>query len=358
MPKLVYKLPKYSLHKASGQARVKYADKVTYLGKFGSPESHQRYAEFIARLPKAEERAAVEPVPGVGLLYVGECVVRFYQHALGYYVHADGTPTSESETIRSALRPLTKDPFKTLPVAQFGPKKLKLVREEMIKLGWTRYTVNKSIATIKRAFTWCASEELVPADIAMGLKTVAGLKKNRSAAREKPPIGPVPDEVVDAVLPHLPELAADVVMVARHTGMRPSEPLEMTAAEIDRTDPTCWRYLPGQHKTSHKDKPRVVPIGPRAQEILLPYIVKAGTDRLFPVTYARLRQWIHRGCRRAFPHPTLSEIPAGELTEIQRQELEAWHKSHRFNANQLRHAKATEIRERERGSRKRLSGSQ
>ena len=29
MPKLIHKLPKYSLHKASGQARVKYAGKVT-----------------------------------------------------------------------------------------------------------------------------------------------------------------------------------------------------------------------------------------------------------------------------------------------------------------------------------------
>lgn len=44
MPRLVYKPPGYSLHKASGQARVKFNGKTTYLGKFGSPESHQRYA--------------------------------------------------------------------------------------------------------------------------------------------------------------------------------------------------------------------------------------------------------------------------------------------------------------------------
>jgi hypothetical protein len=72
MPRLVNKPPSYSLHKASGQARVKYNGKTTYLGKFGSPESHQRYASFIAQLPKPNETAElgeVEPV-GVGCVAI------------------------------------------------------------------------------------------------------------------------------------------------------------------------------------------------------------------------------------------------------------------------------------------------
>src|SRR5262245_33951363 len=119
MPKLIHKLPKYSLHKASGQARVKYADRVIYLGKFGSPESHQRYAEFIARLPRAGEQAVAkfaEPLPRQSLL-VGEIVLRYYEHAARYYVQ-DGKPTGEHVTIRCLLRPLARR-FTDLPANDF-----------------------------------------------------------------------------------------------------------------------------------------------------------------------------------------------------------------------------------------------
>jgi hypothetical protein len=35
---------------------------------------------------------------------------------------------------------------------EFGPKKLKLVREHMIGLKWTRGTINKAISRIERMF--------------------------------------------------------------------------------------------------------------------------------------------------------------------------------------------------------------
>ena len=38
--------PKYQLHKASGQARVRFKARDIYLGKYLSPESEQRYAAF------------------------------------------------------------------------------------------------------------------------------------------------------------------------------------------------------------------------------------------------------------------------------------------------------------------------
>jgi hypothetical protein len=47
MPRLVNKLPKYSLHKPSGQAKVRYNGKDTYLGRYGSQESKEAYAEFV-----------------------------------------------------------------------------------------------------------------------------------------------------------------------------------------------------------------------------------------------------------------------------------------------------------------------
>jgi integrase len=344
MPRLVYKLPAYSLHKPSGQAKVRHNGKTKYLGKYGSPESKEAYAAFIASLPKPTEQGRLAaPAPGVPLM-VGDCVKRYQAHADRYYVHADGSQTGEAQTIRILLRPLVQM-FDDLDAIELGPKKLKQVREELITRGWTRYSINKSAAVIKRCFTWCASEELIPPHIAMGLKTVVGIQKNRTAAREKAPIGPVADEMIEAILPHVSDLVADAIRTMRLTGMRPGEVLAMTADEIDRTDPTCWVYRPGHHKTAHHDKTRVVFIGARAQETILPRLMKAGPgERLFPMTRAALRWGVVRGCARAFPHPTIRQIKPKKRTEAQKAELRTWNKAHSWHPNQIRHTAATEFR--------------
>ena len=54
MPRLVNKLPRYTRHKG-GQARVRYNGKCIYLGKYGSPESHEKYAQFLATIPKPDD---------------------------------------------------------------------------------------------------------------------------------------------------------------------------------------------------------------------------------------------------------------------------------------------------------------
>ena len=88
MPKLIYRLPKYSLHKPSGQAKVRHNGRTIYLGKFGSPESKEAYARFIANLPKQEETPVfarpvqADPAPAAPLL-VGDVVLRFFDTQRG-----------------------------------------------------------------------------------------------------------------------------------------------------------------------------------------------------------------------------------------------------------------------------------
>src|SRR5262249_7945873 len=149
------------------------------------------------------------------------------------------------------LQPLVTR-FSRLPVTEFGPKRLKQVRDDMIELEWSRRYCNKATAIIKRCFAWAAEEELIPAAMSNSLIPVKGLKKGRTEAREKARVGPVSDAHVEAVLSKVSRLVADVLRVMRLTGMRPGEALSMTAAEIDRTDPSCWIYRPGHHKTAHK----------------------------------------------------------------------------------------------------------
>ncbi len=319
MPRLVHKLPKYSLHKPSGQARVKYNGKTKYLGKYGSPESKEAYAAFVASIPKVEESTTTtfaDPAPGAVLL-IGEIVLRYGVHAKSYYAR-DGVPTGEHTTIHYGLRPLV-ELFAELPANEFGPRKLKQVRQAMIDRGWSRRYCNKAANLVKRCFKWAESEEFVPKGTSYGLKTVEGLREGRSGAREKPPVGPADDAHLEAILPRVTELVGDLLRTMRLTGMRPGEIIRMTAAEIDRTDPSCWEFKPGRHKTSHHGKSRTIFLGPKAQEIILPRFMKAAEDgKLFPITRDGLLSSVKRACREA-------GVPA-------------------FSPNQLRHTVGTEVR--------------
>jgi integrase len=317
MPRLTNRPPAYRLHKPSGQARVRHNGREYWLGKFGTPESQEAYARLVTELSSSNDSTG--PVDAGSIppaLSIAELIERYWVHARSYYVR-DGKPTGEHIVIRAALRPVLKLFGSTL-ATEFGPKRLKLAREEMIRLGWSRHYINDCIGRVKRMFTWCASEELVPADVAMALRTVQGLQRDRTAAREKPPVAPVSDEHVEAVLPALPSAVADMVRIQRLTGMRPGELLAMTADAIDRGDPTCWEFRPFHHKTKHHDRSRVVFIGPRCQAVLLPYILKAGSERLFRHSRDGYRRAITRACKRVG--------------------IEPWH------PNQLRHSMGTEVR--------------
>ena len=197
MPRLIFRLPKYSLHKPTGQAKVRFGGKTVYLAKYKSPESKEAYDKFIANLPKPGQEVVTIASSNIVPL-IGEVVLKYQAYAEKYYAR-DGVPTGEHVTIRCALRPLTRR-FAALPVNEFKPDKLELVQEDMIKLGRSRSYINKSCNIIRRCFKWCVKKGFVTGETFMALKAVDGLKRGRSEARETAPIGPVDDQTVQAVL--------------------------------------------------------------------------------------------------------------------------------------------------------------
>jgi integrase len=221
---------------------------------------------------------------------------------------------------------------------------LKAVREEMIRRGWSRRYINASIRRTKQMFNRAVEEELIPPEVAGALARVRGLQKDRSGAREKPEVQAVTDEQVEAVVPRVSPVVAAMIRTMRLSGMRPGEPLRIYIEEIDRSNPECWQYRPKRHKTSHRGKERIIFLGPKCQAILGPWILKAGSGRIFPITKSGLKKAIETACDRAYPHPTLSGTPEAKLTAAQFAELKAWRKAHRWHPNQLRHAAATEFR--------------
>lgn len=270
-------VPKLCQHKASGKAVVRLNGQDHYLGVFGTPEAKAAYDRLIAEWLANGRRSTNEPEksplsPG---RVVDEVLLAFFQHAERHYRLPDGTPTSEVREIRHSLRPV-HELYGQTPADAFGPKSLAAVRQTMIDKGLCRKLVNKRIDRVKRAFKWAVAEELVPVSVYQGLRTLAGLQKGRTAARESDPVKPVEPAHVAATLPHLGTHLQTMVELQRLTGMRPGEVCGLTLAEVNRVG-AVWVYRPADHKTAHRGKARVIPIGPRARALLVTFLRRDGT---------------------------------------------------------------------------------
>ena len=186
------------------------------------------------------------------------------QHAREYYCK------SEMANYQYALKVLVRM-FRTTKVCDFGPKKLTAVRDELAKKH-VRIQVNNHLARLKRMFEWGVQQELVSGNNFYVLSCVKNLKRGQSKAKEGKPVLPVPQADIDAVLPHLTAPVQAMVRLQLLTGMRPGEVLKMTEGDLD-TSGEVWAYRPELHKNARRGKQRVVLIGPRGQDVLLPFLI-------------------------------------------------------------------------------------
>jgi integrase len=232
--------PSYLLHRATGQARVRIGGKDHYLGEYGSGESKQRYEQIIADWLTGQD-------PRRSLLKIEDLAISFCEWGKEYYRRADGTPTGELRNIQEALEPLIKLFGNTL-VRDFGPLRLKSVRNEMISRGWCRTHVNHQIGRIKHLFAWGTENEIVPPSVYEGVRAVAALRAGRTSARKAEPIKPVAESVVLTLLPHLTTVLQAMIRLQLLCGMRPGEVCIVRPCDITmRTDgfPTsCQRGKP------------------------------------------------------------------------------------------------------------------
>ncbi len=361
--------PSYRLHKRSGQAIVVLSGKMIYLGPYGSKASRKLYDQKISEWLARGRR--LTPQAGTSISVVELCAA-YLVFAKTYY-QKNGTATGELGPVLSVISVL-KQLYGKRPVSEFSPLKLKAAREHMIAKGWARNTINKQVKRIVRMFAWGVENELVESSIPSALREVRGLEAGRSAARECSPILPVEAKTVEATLPHLSPVVADMVRLQRLTGMRPNEVCILRPFDLERSG-DVWRYRPSSHKTEHHGRKRVIFIGPQGQAILRPYLLRSADSVCFsPLESEQKRRaiqnaarktaanagntigsnrvsrprWkpgdkystntyrkaIWRACDKAFPVPE-------NITEA---EGVVWIQSNRWAPNQLRHAAATEIR--------------
>ncbi|MGO9109642.1 MAG: tyrosine-type recombinase/integrase [Thermoguttaceae bacterium] len=266
----IVRVPKYGLHAPTGQAYVRIRRRMIYLGKHGTPASREAYGRAIAEMAASPSTATITSATMDDLTVVELCA-GYLRFAKDYYTK-NGRPSDWLCHIRLMVGKLSDLYGRTL-ATEFGPLKFKAIRQTLIDAGHSRPYINKLMAIVPRVFKWAAAEELVPAAVYHALRTVDGLKKGRTKAREPKPVMPVEESLVEATLPHLPKIVADMVRFERLTGCRPSEVCQLRPGDIDRTRPV-WAYRPGSHKTEHHDRERVIFIGPKAQEVILPYLLR------------------------------------------------------------------------------------
>ncbi len=381
------RVPKLRTHKATGQGYVVLNGQAVYLGRAGLSETERRYHQVIAEWLAAGQQPKVQPAD----ITVKELLARYWVHARGYYRDAGGRPTTQLHVLRSALKPL-RELYGESRAAEFGPLALKAVRQRMIDLGWSRTTVNQSISRIKQVFRWAVENELLPGGVYHAVQAVSGLRRGRCAAREPEPVGPVPAAMIDAIKPFVPKPVWAMIQLQLLTAARAGEIVAMRPCDIDMSG-RVWTYQPAEHKTAHHGHARTIYIGPRAQEVLRPFLKRPVGAHLFSpaeamaerrearhkqrktplscgnrpgsnqveqptwrpgdaYTVAAYRRAIAYACDRAFPPPKpLTRQPkeslaawGARLTAAQRVELAAWRREHRWHPHQLRHNAATELR--------------
>jgi hypothetical protein len=113
-------------------------------------------------------------------------------------------------------------------------------------------------------------------------------------------IGPVPDAIVDRTIEHLCPTVAAMVRLQRVSAMRPDE-LDIIRARDLNMSGDIWEYRPDVWTTEHHDQDRVITLGPRAQEIIRPFLTLDISGYLFSPQRALAEQTAERRAERKTP---------------------------------------------------------
>lgn len=266
------RIPKYRKHSLRDIAFVEWRGQRHYFsGPHNSAISREAYRRFIVQVVAA---APPTESPSPTGLTVAGLVTAFLDHAAERY----GRKTrGEYANCKHALRPLLRSKYGPTLAAEFGPKKLKAWRGELVTKHSRKY-INAQVNKIRRAFKWAVSEELVPITTLQSLETVTGLYAGESEARETVERRPVDWKHVEPVLQELSPMVADMLRVQWLTAVRSDSLCRAAPEQFDlKAERGLWLWRP-RHKTENRGRELIVPIGPQCQAILRPYMEGRAPD--------------------------------------------------------------------------------
>jgi integrase len=269
MPKLRNQLPKKCRDR--NQCFSWHNGKRIYHGVWGSPKADESYKRFIAALLENPTLRPRDANIGNADVLVTELCDAFLQY------HASRLNQSYIVHFKLSIEFLVAI-YGCMSVHEITPKKLRTVRDQMVKTGrLCRRTINGHMTQLVRIFSWGCEEELVSPSTAGALKMIKPLPKGEPDTFDHPKRRNVSDEVIRRTLPFLSATVASMVMLQRLLGCRPAEIFNMRVGEIiQNTDSELWYYIPGHHKCeryySDVDEDKIIPLGKPEQALLIPYL--------------------------------------------------------------------------------------
>jgi integrase len=268
--------PALQHHKPRHLAAVRLNGRYVYCGKWDTerdcpkPDALAKYHRVIAEYLAGQ---AIQTPPANGEpISMGMLCEAYSRHAQTYY-RKNGTVTSEVERVASVSRVLL-GLYAAEPADQFGPLRLKAVRQKLIDAGRVRRAINIDVGRVKRMIGWACENELIDPATYQRLLCVKGLRRGRGG-RETQPRLPVPFDAVEAVHEHVGRQVWAMIMLQWHTGMRSGNACAITTGAIDRSG-LVWLYTPGDHKMLGRwadgTGPLVIALGPQAQTVLATWL--------------------------------------------------------------------------------------
>jgi integrase len=276
-------VPRYLHHKSTGRAYVKVGGRFTYLGRYGSPDSRERYARLVRDHHAAGPAVAANRATGAAIdpagLTVAAVLAAFWNHAKVAYPYDpsyDGRrPPGEIGNFWDAMRPVLRL-YGGTPAVDFGPLALSLVQGEMVAMDWCRNVINRHTARVKHIFKWAVAQELLPGEVHHRLSAATGLRRGHKGVRNTAKVRPVPAGDLNATLRFCTPRIAAMVQLQVLTGMRSTNLCQIRTADVDTSGGPGgggnWVYTPRTHKTAHHGHELAIRLGPKAQEVLRPYL--------------------------------------------------------------------------------------
>ena len=274
--------PKYRKHRSTGQAVVTICGRDHYLvlrHKGSRVEYDRLIGEWLAagrQLPRTTFDRTVT-----------EILARFWEFAEQHYRKGE---CADRRTRKRSLRiGALAARYGEILATDFGPLALKTVREDMLASGLCRNVINQRVGIIKRVFRWASSEELVPVTVHQALATVMGLQRGRTKCGNHGRLNLVAQADDPSDPPSSAGRGCRHVCFQRLTGCRPHEACEVRPGDIDCSD-EVWIYRPDSHKMEHRGIDRQILIGPQAQAVLRPYLLREETQFCFSPAESEAQQ--------------------------------------------------------------------
>lgn len=287
--------PAYRLYKRTGQAVVTLGGKDHYLGPHGTKASKAASDRLVAEwLLSGRQLAKPDPEP----LTVSELLARYLRHCKQHYGQRR-TAAQMLSRVKCTLGPVRRL-YGLAPAADFGPRALVVVRKQYVDDGLARKTVNDNVQIVKRMFRWAVREEIVPPSTHHALSTVEGLRAGESKAADPRKVKPVPDEHVAAVLPHVLPPVRAMIELQSLSGMRSGEATIMRTGDLDMTG-RLWMYKPRYHKGDRHGIEREIPLGPKAQKLVRPFLLTNLDEYMFRPDEAMAARTADRRRQRKTP---------------------------------------------------------